>query len=78
MQSTKIKKRLKVKDTVYRKILDDFGLRDKLIEITGLRESGVLAFAYRKSERAVRDFEVMQAIKEHTGWTDKEIFEEEK
>ena len=75
MKKTKIEKTLKVRDTVFRKILEDKALRDILMEIENIRDSGVCAFARRKSESRVKNIDVLNAIKAHTGWDDNEIFE---
>ncbi len=73
-QNAKVRKKKIVRDEVFRKILDDHELRDRIMEATGLRDDGVRAFAYRKSQKRIMDINIMNAIKKHTKWTDKEIF----
>ena len=75
MKKTNIAKRRIVKDKVFRKILEDQNLRDILMVVTGLREPGVKAFAGRRSQKSVKDIDVVEAIKKYTGWNDEEIFE---
>lgn len=76
MNETKIEKTQVVKDTVFLKILQDKDLRDILMEITKIRDSGVCAFARRKSQKRVKNVDILNAIKAHTGWGDNEIFED--
>lgn len=76
MEKANITKSLKVKDTVFRKIIEDKNLRDILINITKIRDSSVCAFARRKSQSRVKNIDVLNAIKAHTGWSDNEIFED--
>lgn len=76
MKKTKIEKTQIVKDMVFRKILEDRDLRDILMKIAKIRDSGVCAFARRKSQRRVKNVDILNAIKAHTGWGDNEIFED--
>lgn len=74
LHNTKVVKKKIIRDEVFRKILDDYELLDKLKEATGLRENSVRQIAYRKSHRRLMDVNIMAVVKNHTKWTDKEIF----
>ncbi|SHH89696.1 hypothetical protein SAMN05421866_4180 [Chryseobacterium oranimense] len=71
---TNILKPRKIKGEVFRKILDDYNLRKKIADETGNRETAVSNWAYRESDKVLNYFAV-KAIKKHTGWTDKQIFQ---
>ncbi|MEG2079604.1 hypothetical protein [Chryseobacterium sp.] len=75
MLETNILKTRIVKDNVFSTILKDRNLRDKLILVTGIRDSGVCAFARRKSQKRVKNEDILNVIRKHTGWNDEEIFE---
>lgn len=64
----------KIKGEVFRMILDDYTLLKKIAEETGSRESTVTNWAYRESEK-VSNYFAVNAIKKHTGWKDKQIFQ---
>ena len=74
MMANIVKTRI-VKDVVFRKIFEDKKLRDILIITTGMRDSGVCAFARRKSQKRITNIDIITAIKKYTGWSDDEIFQ---
>ncbi|MEJ5105551.1 hypothetical protein [Chryseobacterium sp. MYb328] len=64
----------KIRGEVFRKILEDYSLLKKIADETGNRESTVTNWAYRESDKVSNYFSV-NAIKKHTGWKDKQIFQ---
>lgn len=64
----------KIRGEVFRKILDDYSLLKRIADETGNRESTVTNWAYRESEK-VSNYFAVNAIKKHTGWKDKQIFQ---
>ncbi len=64
----------KIRGEVFRKILNDYSLLKKIADETGNRESTVTNWAYRESEK-VSNYFAVNAIKKHTGWKDKQIFQ---
>lgn len=77
MEKTNIVKSRIVKDEVFAKVLSDVKLRDLLIQVTGIRDSGVCSFARRKSQNRIKNEDILNAIRDYTGWSDDEIFEKE-
>ncbi|RNA61458.1 hypothetical protein D1631_05675 [Chryseobacterium nematophagum] len=75
MQKTNIVKTRIVKEEVFRKILEDKKLRDILIIVTGIRDSGVCSFARRRSQNRIKNEDILNAIRKYTGWNDNQIFE---
>lgn len=75
MEDTNIIKTRTVKDAVFLRILEDKKLRDVLSSLTGTRDHNVCTFARRKSQNRIKNIDIIEAIKNHTGWGDAEIFE---
>jgi hypothetical protein len=64
----------KIRDEVFREILDDYELRKRIADETCNRESTVTNWAYRQSDKVFNYF-VIKTFKKHTGWNDTKIFQ---
>jgi len=72
--STNILKPSKIRPEVFRQIIEDYDLRKKIADETRNREVTVSGWAYRESEKVLNYF-VINIIKEHTGWSDSQLFQ---
>ncbi|MEC4049317.1 hypothetical protein OX284_007730 [Flavobacterium sp. SUN046] len=66
---------MEVKEQIFEILRTDYSLRKKIADDLGLRETTVTSWAYRKQHAKVGFYTVANIIKDHTGLTDKDIFE---
>lgn len=66
----------RIKNTVSRKIQDDYELRVAIANENGLREPSLYQAAYRNS-KLIENYFIIQSFKKFSGWKDEEIFESE-
>lgn len=66
----------KLKETVSRKIKEDYDLRVKIANDVDMREASLYLAAYRNA-RSLENYFLIQSFKKHTGWDDEEIFQTE-
>jgi hypothetical protein len=66
---------MEVKEQVFEILRKEYPLRKKIADELDLRESSVASWAYRKQHAKVGFYLVTNIIKEYTGLTDEQIFE---
>ena len=73
MKQANITKTNKIKDTVYRKIQEDYDLRIKIARDVQMRENALYLAALRNAKR-IEHYFIIEAFKKHSGWDDDQIF----
>lgn len=66
----------KLKETVSRKIKEDYDLRVKIANDIDMREGSLYLAAYRNA-KSLENYFLIESFKKHTGWKNEEIFEAE-
>lgn len=64
-----------MRDEIFLKIQIDVPLRKKIADCEGISHMSVRKLCIEKAPK-LSQYNILKIIKEHTGWTDDEIFEE--